>query len=414
MIKRATDPYAALRYPEFVNIISGTFLLTMALLIQEVIVSYELYRMTHSKMVLGMIGLVQAGPYIAMALFSGHLADRISRIWIMRIAVLGTALCSALFLYLFQPEVQLQLGQQKLLWSIYGVMALIGVARSFYGPATSALRAMIIPREHYANASSWSSSFWQVGAILGPGVAGFMYLGWGLQGTLLFCFVTVSVVLVCLIFVKNRPAPKNAQQGNLWESIREGIQFVAKAKILLYAISLDLAAVLFGGVIAILPVFAEDILKVGPEGLGILRAAPAVGAVLMLVVAAYIPVTRQAWRNMLLSVAAFGVATLVFAISTNFWLSVFMLFLTGLFDSVSILVRGTILQVIPPDHLRGRVTAVNSIFVSSSNEIGAFESGMAAQMLGTIPSVLLGATLTLGIVGWVWMKSDDLFDVKLD
>ena len=218
-----------------------------------------------------------------------------------------------------------------------------------------------------------------------------------------------------LLLVSKKPIPQTTEEETvgLWQSIKEGIKFVYEQKILLYSISLDLAAVLFGGVIAILPVFAEDILKVGAEGLGILRAAPSVGAVLTIFMTAYFPPARHAWRNMLIAVAGFGVATLIFAVSTHFWLSVVMLFFTGAFDAISVVIRQTILQVVPPDHMRGRVISVNSVFVSSSNEIGAFESGVLAKLLGTVPSVLLGGSLTMVIVIWVWLKSKDLFSVKL-
>jgi MFS family permease len=219
---------------------------------------------------------------------------------------------------------------------------------------------------------------------------------------------------VLLAMISKKPIPETMGPAiDVWQSIKEGIKFVYEKKILFYATSLDLAAVLFGGVIAILPVFAEDILKVGAEGLGIMRAAPSVGAVLTIFATAYYTPTRNAWRNMLIAVAGFGLATLVFAVSTNFWLSVLMLFLTGAFDAISVVIRQTILQVVPPDHMRGRVISVNSVFISSSNEIGAFESGLAAKLMGTVPSVLLGGGLTMVIVTWVWLRSKELFGVKL-
>ena len=241
-----------------------------------------------------------------------------------------------------------------------------------------------------------------------------MYAYGGLSRTLWVAIGLFLVGFVLISFIAKKPIPEPANDNtDIWTSIREGIDFVWNNKIILYSISLDLAAVLFGGVIAILPVFAEDILKVGPEGLGILRAAPSVGAVLTIFATAYANPTQNAWRNMLIAVAGFGLATLVFAVSTNFWLSVVMLFLTGAFDAISVVVRQTIMQVIPPDHIRGRVISVNSVFVSSSNEIGAFESGVAAKLMGTVPSVLFGGALTMVLVTWVWVKSGDLMKMKL-
>ncbi|MEZ4902223.1 MAG: MFS transporter [Spirosomataceae bacterium] len=270
------------------------------------------------------------------------------------------------------------------------------------------------PREVYSNAATWSSTFWQVGAIAGAGIAGFLYAYIGLTNTLWVVVGLFAVTQLMLAMITKKPIPdRGDSQTNLLQSIKEGIKFVYEKKILLYSISLDLAAVLFGGVIAILPVFAEDILKVGAEGLVVLRAAPSVGAVLTIFMTAYLTPTHHARRNMLIAVAGFGVATLVFAVSTHFWLSVLMLFLTGAFDAISVVIRQTILQVVPPDNMRGRVIAVNSVFVSSSNEIGAFESGVAAKLFGTVPSVLMGGGLTMVIVTWVWLKSKDLFGIKL-
>lgn len=411
----STDPYAALRYPEFVNLITTNSLITAALLIQEVVIGYELYKITHDPLSLGFIGLAEAIPYISLALFGGHYADRKDKRTIMQISQSVILVCSLALISLMNPENRSHLSQTSLLLTVYGVLAVIGFAKGFYSPAVSSMKAFLTPREVYSNAATWSGTFWQVGAIAGPGVAGFLYAYLGLVNTL---WVVVGILVVTqgmLLLISKKPIPQTDEEEkvSLWQSIKEGIQFVYEQKILLYSISLDLAAVLFGGVIAILPVFAEDILKVGAEGLGILRAAPSVGAVLTIFMTAYFPPARHAWRNMLIAVAGFGVATLVFAVSTHFWLSVVMLFFTGAFDAISVVIRQTILQVVPPDHMRGRVISVNSVFVSSSNEIGAFESGVLAKMMGTVPSVLVGGSLTMVIVIWVWLKSKELFSVEL-
>ncbi|WP_409049696.1 MFS transporter [Runella sp. MFBS21] len=408
------DPYAALRYPEFVRLISANSLITAAIMIQEVVIGYELYKMTHDPLSLGFIGLAEALPYISIALFGGHYADRKDKRTIMQISQSVILCCSLALIWVMHPSHRSHFSTTHLLLIVYAILAVIGFAKGFYSPASSSLKAFLTPREAYSNAATWSSTFWQVGAIAGPGIAGFLYAYIGLVNTLWVVVGLFAFSQILLALISKKPIPEVTDpQTNVWQSIKEGIKFVYDKKILFYATSLDLAAVLFGGVIAILPVFAEDILKVGAEGLGIMRAAPSVGAVITVFSTAYFAPTRHAWRNMLIAVAGFGVATLVFAISTNFWLSVLMLFLTGAFDAISVVIRQTILQVVPPDHMRGRVIAVNSVFISSSNEIGAFESGVAAKFLGTVPSVLIGGGLTMVIVTWVWLRSKDLFGVKL-
>jgi MFS family permease len=408
------DPYAALRHGEYRALICGSFLNTCGLLIQEVVLAYELYRITHDPLSLGLIGLAEAVPFICLALFGGHLADRHDKRTIMRVSLAVVMLGSAVLVWATLPSTQAQLPRNSMLALIYAMFMLVGFARGFYAPAASSLKAFLVPREIYGNASTWSSTFWQAGAIVGPGVAGFLYAGAGLTGSLLIVFVLFGANLALVSRIRPRPvvlAPGDAQ--DLWQSLREGIAYVRGSRIILYAISLDMFSVLFGGVVAILPVFAQDILGVGAQGFGLLRAAPAVGALLTIFACVYFPPLKHPWRNLLVSVTGFGVATLAFGLSTSYALSVAALFFTGAFDIVSVVVRQTILQAIPPDHLRGRVQAVNSIFVSSSNELGAFESGLAARLIGAVPSVLAGGAVTLGIAAYVWRRSGELLKVRL-
>ncbi|CCH54431.1 major facilitator superfamily MFS_1 [Fibrisoma limi BUZ 3] len=408
------DPYASLRIPEFRYFIMNSFLITATLLIQEVILGYELYKMTHDPLALGLVGLAEAIPFIALSLFGGHLADRYDKKRLLQYSLLVIILGSVILYLAFQPSLVRQLTQTAQLAVIYGVLMLIGTAKGFYSPASSSLKPFLVPRPLYPNSATWSSSFWQAGAIAGPGVAGFLYNWVGFDNTLIVIIGLLVVCFLLITLIKRRPVPvSDAPVLGFRESLKEGFQFVFKTRIVLYAISLDLFSVLFGGVVAILPVFAEDILKVGAEGLGFLRAAPSVGAVVTMLLMAKYPPTYNAWRNMLLAVAGFGAATLIFAVSTNFYLSLIMLALTGAFDSVSVIIRQTILQIFPPDHMRGRVAAVNGIFVSSSNEIGAFESGLAASLLGAVPSVMLGGIVTLVVVAFVYARSRELFDVRL-
>ena len=406
------DPYAALRYPEFRRLISATFLITAAILIQEVLLGYELYLITRDPLSLGLIGLAEAVPFISLALFGGHLADRLEKTALMKQSLAVIMLGSALLAGVTYPAVRATLSPDTLVIAFYGAAFLLGLARGIYSPSASSLKAFLVPRELYPNSSAWISSFWQAGAILGPVSAGFCYAYFGLSGALLVVLGAFALAFVLITGIAPRPAVQESTE-DLWTSLREGLSYVYRTKIILYSISLDMISVFFGGVVALLPIFAEDILRVGPEGLGILRSSPAVGALLIMLLCAYYPPTRNAWRNLLWAVAGFGVATLVFAVSENFWLSAVMLFFTGAFDSISVVIRQTIIQVLPPDHLRGRVVAVNSIFVSSSNELGAFESGVAAKLLGVVPSVIFGGVMTLATVGYIWRRSRELFSARL-
>ncbi|HUR40310.1 MAG TPA: MFS transporter [Verrucomicrobiae bacterium] len=406
------DPYAALRYPEFRRLTFATFLITAAILVQEVVLGYEVYLLTRDPLALGLVGLAEALPFIALALFGGHLADRRERATLMRWSLLAILAGSLGLALLMRPSVREGLSTTTQLAAIYGTVFLLGLARGIYSPAASSLKAFLVPRELYPNSSAWISSFWQAGAVTGPALAGFSYAHYGLDGTL--ALVAAGFAVAMWLQAGIRPRGVSPPTGdNLWQSLREGLAYVYRTKAILYAISLDMVSVFFGGVMALLPIYAEDILAVGPQGLGFLRAAPAVGALLVMFLCAYHPPTEKAWRNLLWAVAGFGVATLVFAVSENFWLSMIMLFFTGAADSISVIIRQTLLQALPPDHLRGRVVSVNSIFVTTSNELGAFESGVAAKLLGVVPAVLFGGVMTLATVGVIWRRSRDLLTQRL-
>jgi MFS family permease len=407
------DAYKALQFPEFRAYVTGNTLFTIALLIQEVVLAYEIYKITHNPLALGLIGLAEAVPFISLVLFGGHFADNRDKKTIMQVTL---SLIIASSIFLLYSSTQLHSADQDFhIYSIYAVIFIIGLSKGFFSPAASSLNPFLVPKEVFANAATWNSSFWQLGSILGPGVAGFLYAYAGLSGSLITVIALLLGVMVCIFQIDNRPVPvKTVQHESIWQSLREGIAYVFKTKIILYSISLDLFSVLFGGVIAILPIFAEDILKVGAEGLGILRAAPSVGAVVTMITLVYFPPLKHAWRNLILAIAGFGLATLVFGLSTNFWLSVTALFFTGAFDSISVVIRQTVLRFYTPDEMRGRVSSVNGVFVSTSNELGAFESGVAAKIFGTVPSVLIGAGVTLVLVSLVAITSKELFDIQVD
>jgi MFS family permease len=407
----SSDAFAALRRRDFTLLITaGPLLLTIAVLAQEVALGYALYQRTHDPLTLGLIGLSEAVPYLMVALYGGAVADRLPRKRIVLSSV-AVVLGGSTLLFLTMRHAD-AMPTASLLLAVYATVALVGFARGFYGPAQSALRATLIEPALYANGSAWSSTFWQLGAVLGPLLAGFLYAPIGLTGTLAVVVALVAVALVMLTFVRApaTPAPRTGEP--ILVAIREGFRFVFGNRLLVYSISLDLVAVLFGGVVAILPAFADDVLHAGPTALGWLRASPSIGAVLTLLLLARWSPGDRLWRNLLAAVGGFGLATLVFALSSNFWLSCAMLFLTGAFDSVSVVIRQYLLNAVPPDHLRGRVLAVNGLFVTCSNEIGAFESGAAARLMGLRASMLAGAAVTFGAVAWVWFRARDLMHAE--
>jgi MFS family permease len=406
-----TDPYGSLRYPQFRNLVLASFLLTIGLLTQEVAIGYQLYKITHDPLALGLVGLIEAIPFISLSLFGGHIADRYSKRKTLLWSVAGIA-ASSLMLHVLSEQ-SLHLQQATIVMAIYATIFIIGLCRAFQSPTATALRAFLVPVALYENASTWASSAWQVGAIVGPAISGFLYAWLGFSNTLLVVVGLVGAALALYWTIGETPISPRDSTENVVESVKQGVRFVFKTKIILYSISLDLFSVLFGGVMAILPIYAQDILRVGAEGLGILRAAPSLGAVLTLMMLARVSPMKHAWRNLLAVVVGFGICIIVFAVSPWLSLSVVALFLSGAFDSVSVVVRATILQLMTPDEIRGRVMAVNGIFLASSNELGAFESGLAAKLMGTVPSAVFGGAMTLLIVGWMYFSSKELLKVNI-
>ncbi|MCX6122040.1 MAG: MFS transporter [Ignavibacteriales bacterium] len=411
ILSQENDPYAALRYPEFRNLVLGNFLLTLALLAQEIAIGYELYRVTRDPLSLGLIGLVEAVPFISFSLFGGHIADKYSKRKILLRSVGGVALSSIMLQIVVRQ--QGHISQAAFLIAIYLTIFIIGFCRAFLSPTATSLRAILVPIDLYENASAWGSSAWQVGAIVGPMMSGFLYAWIGFANTLLVVIVMVTASFFLFRQIGEKPVQVADDQSEIIASIKQGIGFVFKTKIILYSISLDLFSVMFGGVMAILPIYAEDILHVGAQGLGILRAAPSLGAVITLFLLTRFSPMHHAWRNLLISVTGFGISILLFAVSPWMGLSVAMLFIGGAFDSISVVIRATILQIMTPDEMRGRIMAVNGIFLASSNELGGFESGLAAKLMGTVPSVVFGGVMTLLIVTWVYFRTGDLKYVEV-
>lgn len=402
------DPYAALRHGGFRYFLLGKLLLTIALQMQAIVASWLIYNETKDPFALGLIGLTEAIPALSLALPGGFLADRYNRRKLMLVSTVLMLIASAgLVVFTFNDIKTIGV------WPAYLVIFFIGLARGFYNPAQSSFWGQLLPKEKYINASVWNSSLWQVGAVTGPALGGLCYSWIGAAWTSIIVCLLIFVVLICYMLIKNRPMPVIDRSESIATSLKSGINFFFKQQVLLSAVSLDLFAVLFGGAVALLPAFADQVLHTGPEGLGFLRSAPAIGAVMMAGVLAFRPPSKGAGRKMLWCVAGFGVCMIAFALSTNFYLSLGVLILSGMLDNVSVVIRSTILQSYTPNEMRGRVAAVNSIFVGSSNEIGAFESGLAAKFLGLVNSVVFGGCMTLAVVGVMWKKAPDLRKLDL-
>lgn len=389
------DPFAALRVKEFLFFLNTRFFLTLAIQMQSVIVGWQIYQYTKDVLALGMIGLAEAIPFIVVSLFSGHVADTFNRKYIILIFTTLLALCVAILLY-FSFDNSAFIHQHGTL-PIFIVIGGVGVVRGFISAAFPSFMAQLVPREMYANTATWNSTVWHVASIIGPALAGFICVI-SFSAAYKVNIALLVIAIFSFLFIGSKPLPPKEKKESLFESLSAGIKFVFSNQLILGALSLDLFAVLFGGAVAMLPAYADTVLHVGSVELGFLRAAPAFGAVIMAIIIAYYPPSKNAGRNLFISIGAFGIATILFGISENYYLSLFFLFLTGAFDNVSVVIRHTILQLSTPDHMRGRVSAVNSIFIGSSNEIGGFESGLAARFMGLKPSVVFGGIMTIAIV----------------
>lgn len=400
-----------LRNKEFLSFLGMRMCLTLAIQIQSMVVGWQLYQLTGDPFSLGLIGLTEAVPAIAVSLYAGHLADITSRRKLILIFISLFAVSSAA-LWGISLEVAKPILDKSLL-PIYALIFITGIARGFSGPAIFAFMAQLVEKKNFGRAVTLNSTNWQLGAMVGPALAGLLLAAIGLHNTYLIQVILVVIAIGLIFTISPKPVPESNEGDGLKERLAAGVKFVFNTPIILSAISLDLFAVLFGGAVALLPAFQKDILFVDEFGLGIMRAAPAVGSLLMAFWLNRYPIQTHAGRKMLYTVAGFGVCMIGFGLSKFFWLSVVMLFLSGAFDFVSVIIRGTLLQVYTPEHLKGRVSAVNKVFVGSSNEIGAFESGLTARLMGTAASVVFGGAMTLVVVGVTAVKAKALHHLHL-
>jgi MFS family permease len=393
--EKKNDPYQALRFREFNMFLLLRFAMVFAWSMQFIVIEWEVYSLTKNPLSLGIIGLMEVIPAVSMALFAGHIVDQREKKGMLVWCILGFTIISFGLFLLTWPKIIGGWSSDFILYSIYFLVFLGGLVRAFLGPTIFSLLSLIVPKKAYPNAATWSSSVWQIGAVLGPAVAGFLINFIGVHWSMCMVVGFSVSALIALTQIEKKPILNPKIGEPVMESLKEGIKFVFNNKTILGVLSLDMVAVLFGGAVALLPVFAQDILKVGPEGFGVLRAAPAIGAFITMLISAYVPLYKKAGMKLLVAIFIFGLCIIVFGVSTIFWLSVVALFLSGVADGISVVIRQTILQLKTPDHMRGRVAAVNSMFVGSSNELGAFESGLTAKLMGTVTSVVFGGSMTL-------------------
>ncbi len=406
MTEPKPNPYAALHVRDFRLFILSRLFITLAIQIQSVVVGWQIYEITKDPLSLGLIGLAEAVPAISVSLYAGHLADVVQRKKIILFCVILLAFCSTALLYFTTRFGASVLSHGT--WPIYLIIFFTGLARGFLSPANFSFMPQLVERSLYQNAITWNSTVWESAAVGGPMIGGLVYGFFGITAAYSTGSVLVIAALVCYSSIPNKPIPPATEEQGIYEKIKAGINFVFKNQIILSAISLDLFAVLFGGAVALLPIFADTILHVGAVGLGFLRSAPAIGALVMAVYLTHNPIRKHIGKILLWCVAGFGFCMIGFALSTNFFVSMCVLVFSGMFDCVSVIVRGTLIHTLTPENMKGRVSAVNSMFIGSSNEIGMLESGVAARLMGVVPSVIFGGAMTLMVVATTVWKAPGL------
>jgi len=396
-VPKNKDAYAVLKITDFRNYAFARFFITFGVQMQSLIVGWQVYEHTKDPFSLGLIGLTEAMAFLSVGLFSGHLADIYNRKKIIVVSAIAFFICAAYLTFLSFNLTQC--------YALYGIIPVYigvfftGISRGFIFPAQTAFMAQLVPRELYPNSSTWNSLLWHVAAVSGPAAGGLIYGFYGINIAYLIVLVFILISICFFVLVRPKPIIKKSVPEKLFKSLTTGVKFVFNNQIILGALTLDMFAVLFGGAVAMLPVFADTVFHVGPKGLGFLRAAPFIGSVIMSFTLAYYPPAVNTGKKLLWCVAGFGICIILFALTPSFYLAMFLLMLSGMFDNVSVVIRSTIIQLFTPDEMRGRVASVNSVFIGSSNEIGSFESGLAAKIMGLIPSVIFGGAMTLVVVG---------------
>jgi MFS family permease len=402
------DPFASVRIMEFRNLLMGRFLFIMGLRMMGTLVGWWVYQLTKDPFAIGLIGLSEVIPALSFALYAGHVIDISEKRKLLLKGMSFYLLCALILLGLSTSYPSAHLSNTSLSYCIYFVVFCTGIIRAFTGPVFHTLLAAIVPKPILSNATTWNQGTWLTASVTGHALGGLLIGGIGNTGTLIVIVLLVTFSFVYMTLLKPKPALNEAGEKKTWKSITEGLRFVVKTKEVMGALSLDLFAVLFGGAVAMLPAFATDILHVGSQGFGFLNAATDMGAILSVIMLTMFPLKRKQGTTLMFAIAGFGACIIIFALSKWFWLSFAALLLSGILDGFSVVIRGTILQLKTPDNMRGRVMSVNSMFINSSNELGQFESGVAAKYLGVIPSVIFGGCMTILVVVFTWIKAPNL------
>ncbi|MFY0253957.1 MFS transporter [Chitinophaga sp. 30R24] len=397
-VSKKNDPYASLRFPEFNYYLVIRFAFVFALAMQFAIIEWKVYEISKDPFSLGLIGLSEVIPAVLLAPFAGHMVDKREKRGILLQCVIAYLFISTGLFILTWDQAVAGISKHWVLNLIYLLVFLGGIVRAFTSPATFTLLSLLVPRDLYANASTWSSSAWQIGGVLGPALGG-LFIHWiGVHWAMLLVVLMFLPPLYSLLHIKPKPIYYQSKGESFMDGLTKGMRFVWKTKVVLNAMALDMFAVLFGGAVAMLPAFAKDVLHAGSLGYGLLRSAPAVGALITMFILAHRPLANKPGVKLLAAVFGFGLTIIIFGLSTSFYLSILALLISGSLDGISVIIRQTILQLKTPDEMRGRVAAVSSMFIGSSNELGAFESGFMARAIGLVPSVVLGGCVTLGVV----------------
>jgi MFS family permease len=422
----------ALRYTHFRNYLLMRFTLILSLHMQFTIVKYMVYVLTKDVLSLGALGLAEVIPAIGFSLISGHFVDIKEKKGLLMKCVIGYILLSFFFLFISLSSFQSYAGVDLTKWLIYSGVFLGGILRAFVSPSAFALMGQLIPRKQYPNGTTWSSAAWQAGFVLGPLIGGFLLATMNFANCMVAVLIVQIIPVIAVLRIPKQPHNPPAQKEPIMKSLGEGLNFVFRTQVILSTLALDMFAVLFGGAVALLPVFANDILHIGAIGFGWMSAAPGIGTVITLAVLSFAPLKKNPGYKLFACIAGFGISTIIFGlcadiggtdslfsignfpISGGFLLAFSMLAIGGALDGVSVVIRGTILQLYTPDNMRGRVAAVNTMFISSSNELGALESGFTAKLMGTVPAVVFGGCMTLVVVAVTYVAAPMMRVLKLN
>lgn len=402
---------SAAKNKNFQSFLVARFSFIMAMQMISLNLAWYIYELTGNKLSLGLLGLSEIIPAILLALYAGHVIDKSDKRSLLLTGIIIYMVVSITLGLVCSAKARDLLGMHGVEYSIYALVFCSGILRAFTGPTQQSIVAQLVTKAQLPKAITIGSASWQTASVVGPVLGGVLISTIGIPRAFLFAIGFLVLAAIAVFLIPKLPIA-NTNNNRTWHSVKEGIAYVYKTKTLFSALSVDMFAVFFGGAIAMLPVYAKDILHIDATGMGILRGAQGTGTVLILFLLTHWPIRKKHGRIMLQSVAMFGISIIVFAVSKNFWLSFIALFFSGIFDGISVVIRSTILQLFVPDDMRGRVTSVNSIFVNSSNELGQFESGVTAKLMGTVPSVLLGGCMTIIVVIIAWVKAPMLRETE--